>query len=102
MKAYKLDNYRQIKVKYMGPTNYRGSRICIYEPARYNDETTIRVFEPYDYSIGDVQEQAYQHLINKGFNVISRASEYGNYLFMVDNWSDEFIELKTGKVKQLL
>ena len=34
-----------------------------------------------------------------GFNVISRASEANNYIFMVDNWSDEFIELKTGKIR---
>ena len=117
MKAYKLDNYRQIKVKYMGPTNYRGSRICIYEPARYNDETTIRVFEPYDYSIGDVQEQAYQHLINKGFMATydfrkkSSASTGQKIIQMYPNQNNvkhkmeervENLEIKLDKILNLL
>jgi hypothetical protein len=100
MKAYQIKNYRQIKVKYIGPTNYRGSRICIYEPKRYNDDTTKRVYLSYDYAIGDVQQQAFEYLISKGFNVICRASEYENYLFFVDNWAEDFIEIDTGEIRK--
>tara|TARA_Y100001938_G_scaffold57831_1_gene80789 strand:- start:1468 stop:1788 length:321 start_codon:yes stop_codon:yes gene_type:complete len=100
MKAYKINNYRQIKVKYLGPTNNRGSRVCIYEPKRYNNDTTKRIYLPYDYSIGDIQQQAYEYLLNKGFKVVCRASEYENYLFFVDNWANNFIELDTGKIRE--
>lgn len=100
MKAYEIKNYRQIKVKYIGPTNFRGSRICIYEPKRYNDDTTKRVYLSYDYAIGDVQEQAHQYLISKGFKVICRASEFENYLFLVDNWAEDFIELDSGEIRK--
>lgn len=89
-----VENYRQIKVKYMGPTNSRGARICIYEPARYNDETTKRIYLGYDYSVGCIQEQALAHLKSIGFNIVGRASEFANYIFFTDNWADDYVELK--------
>ena len=100
MKAYEIKNYRQIKVKYIGPTNFRGSRICIYEPKRYNNDITKRIYLSYDYAIGDIQEQAYQYLISKGFKVICRASEFENYLFFVDNWAEDFRELDSGEIRK--
>lgn len=99
-KAYKIKNYRQIKVKYVSPTNNRGSRICIYEPKRYNNDITKRIYLSYDYAIGDVQQQAFEYLLSKGFKVICRASEYENYLFFVDNWAEDFIEIDTGKIRE--
>ena len=91
-----LNNYRQIKIKYISPTNSRGSRLCIYEPKRYNTDKTKRVYLSYDYAIGCIQEQAFKYLTNKGFNIVSKASEFENYIFFADNWADEFIEIDTG------
>jgi len=94
-----ISNYRQLKIKFVNPTNYRGSRLCIYEPKRYNNDTTQRVYLSYDYSIGCIQEQAYKYLLDKGFDIVAKASEFENYIFFADNWADEFRELKTGKIR---
>tara|TARA_R110002050_G_scaffold279290_1_gene425796 strand:- start:176 stop:484 length:309 start_codon:yes stop_codon:yes gene_type:complete len=94
-----IPNLRQIKVKYISPTNFRGSRVCIYEPKRYNNDKTKRVYLSYDYAIGNIQEQAYNYLTDKGFNVVSKASEFENYILFVDNWAEDFIELDTGLIR---
>ena len=95
-----VSNYRQIKVKYLGATNTRGSRICIYEPKRYNNDTTQRVYLSYNYALGCIQRQTYNYLIDKGFNIVAKASELENYIFLADNWADEFRELKTGLIRE--
>ena len=94
-----ISQYRQIKIKFVSPTNSRGSRLCIYEPKRYNTDTTQRVYLSYDYAIGCIQQQAFQYLQQKGFNIVAKASEFENYIFFADNWADEFRELKTGKIR---
>ena len=99
-KLNEVSNYRQIKIKYISPTNFRGSRLCIYEPKRYNADKTEKVYLSYDYSIGCIQEQAFKYLQEKGFNIIAKASEFENYIFFADHWADEFREIKTGKIRQ--
>ena len=94
-----IPNLRQIKVKYISPTDHKGSRVCIYEPKRYNSDKTKRVYLSYNYAIGNIQDQAYQYLIDKGFNVVSRASEFENYILFVDNWADDFIEIDSGLIR---
>jgi hypothetical protein len=94
-----IPNLRQIKVKYISPTNTRGSRVCIYEPKRYNNDKTKRVYLSYNYAIGNIQEQAYNYLTDKGFNVVSRASEFENYILFVDNWAEDFKEIDTGLIR---
>lgn len=97
MKSYELQNLRQIKVSFLSPTNYRGSRIKIYEPKRYNDDKKQSKIFSYSYEIGDVQEQAFKILINNGFKIISRASDFNNYIFLCDNWGENFIEINNLK-----
>ena len=99
MKNSTIKNYRQLKVKYISPTNSRGARICIYEPKRYNNDKTEKVYLSYDYAIGCIQEQAFIYLQEKGFNIIAKASEFENYIFLADNWADNFRELKTGEIR---
>jgi len=96
-KAFEIKNLRQIKVKYLPPTNYSGSRIKIYEPKRYNEDKVESKIYSYCYETADVMEQAYNILINNGFNVICRASEQDNYIFLCDNWSNEFIKISELK-----
>ena len=96
-KAYEVKNFRQIKATFLGPTNYRGSRIKIFEPKRYSDQKTQSKIFSYCYNEGDVMEQAYKILVNNGFNVIARASEYDNYIFLCDNWSENFKLVKDLK-----
>ena len=35
MKAYQVQNLRQIKVKFISPTNNKAAKVKIYEPKRY-------------------------------------------------------------------
>ena len=93
-KAYEIQNLRIFKVRFVSPTNTRGARVQIEETQRYNDDKTKKVVLSYDYSIGDVQEQAYQYLTNKGFNVVARASEYNHYYILANNWGEDFKKIK--------
>lgn len=97
MKAYETPNYRQIRVTFLGATDTLGSRIKIYEPKRYNgDKVQSKVFS-YDYSIGNVEEQAYKILVDNGFKVVARCSDIGNYILLCNNWGGEFINIKDLK-----
>lgn len=97
MEAYQINNYRQIKVKFLPPTNNSGSRIKIYEPKRYSDDKTEYKIFSYCYETGDVMEQAYKILVSNKWNVVARASEYENYIFLCDNWGDNFLHVKNLK-----
>ena len=98
MKAVnEIQNYRMIKVSFLGPTNTRGARVKIFETERYNDQKTVSKIFSYDYAIGDVQEQANQILQANGWKVICRASEFKNYVLLCDNWGDEFLNIKDLK-----
>ena len=93
----KINNYRQIKVSFLSPTNYRGSRLKIYEPKRYNDDKIESKIFSYCYKTGDIQKQAHNILTNNGFNIICTASECKNYIFLCDNWGDEFNKITNLK-----
>tara|TARA_R110000764_G_scaffold223165_1_gene311978 strand:- start:231 stop:524 length:294 start_codon:yes stop_codon:yes gene_type:complete len=90
MEAYQVQNLRQIKVKYISPTNNRGARVKIYEPKRYNNDSTQSKTFSYGYKYGDIQQQAYDILISNGWNVLSSASEVNEYIFLCDNWGEDF------------
>ena len=97
MKAYQLQNLRQIKVKYISPTNFRGSRVCIYEPKRYNNDKTKRIYLSYDYAIGNGTEQAIQYLQSKGINLLGKSNVKGETILFSDSWqkgNDDFITIK--------
>ena len=85
-----MKNLRQIKVKFLGPTNSSGSRIKIYEPKRSKDATTESKTFPYDYSIGDIKAQAIKILEANNWEVICTASEYENYIILCDNWGEYY------------
>lgn len=96
-KAFEITNLRQIKVKFLPPTNDSGSRIKIYEPRRYYEDKVQSKIYSYCYETADVMEQAYKILSSNGFNIICRASEHENYIFLCDNWSNEFINISELK-----
>lgn len=94
MNTYDLPNYRQFKVTFLAPTNHRGARVKITEPKRFVDGKTISVTLSYDYAIGDIEDQALNYLLEKGFKPICRTSEASCYTILCNNWGSEFIELK--------
>ena len=95
--VHEIQNLRQIKVKFVGATNSRGSRIKIYESPRYNDEREQSKTFSYDYSVGNVEQQAFNILQANGFNIIARSSELNNYVILCNNWGEDFIQIKDLK-----
>jgi len=94
-KFYSIENTRAIKVKYIPCTNTRGARVKLTDD--YLSERKQSVYLSYDYEVSDVAKQALEFLIDKGFNVVARASNVNEYLFMVNNWNDDYLTLKGDK-----
>jgi len=85
-----MKNLRQIKVKFLGPTNHKGARIKIYEPAGlHNQETKSKIFS-YCYRTGDIKAQAIDILQANGFEIVATASEYESKIILCDNWGDNY------------
>ncbi len=89
---YSVTNTRAIKVKFMPPTTHNGARVKITDD--YLTERKESVTFSYDYEIADAAKQAFKFLTDKGFNIVCRASDKKQYLFMVDNWSENYLTLK--------
>jgi len=93
MELHLIPNYRKINVSYIRPTNSRGARIKISEPKRYISDKTKTIYLPYDYEVNGIHQQAFNHLLKIGFNVVARCSDTNEVTFLCDNWADEYIEL---------
>ncbi len=94
MNYYKIKNTRAIEVKFLGPTNYRGSRIKITD--NYTDKKVSKIFS-YCYRTGNVLQQAVNILQFNGANVVCRASNKDNYIINIENWGNEFININQLK-----
>ena len=92
---YKVKNYRCISVKFLGPTNFNGARIKIFEEDR-DGKKVSRIFS-YNYKYSDIGQQAYKILIKNGFKVICKSCLHDRDLILCDNWGSDFIELKDIK-----
>jgi hypothetical protein len=90
---YDLPNYRTIHVRFIAPTNYRCSRLCIEEKKRYNEHKPDRKYFDIDERLGSVQKQAFKILQNAGFKIMARSENVKTYTFMVDNWGDDYIKI---------
>jgi hypothetical protein len=63
-----MKNLHLLKIKYLGPTNFRGSRIRI-KSERFNQSITVS----WDYSANSSAEIAINHLQKLGFEFIGQA-----------------------------
>jgi hypothetical protein len=63
-----MQNLLLVTVKYIGPTNYRGSRIKLSLP-RFKESLTI----PYNYEARDAEQGAAMYLAENGCEPIARA-----------------------------
>tara|TARA_B100000029_G_scaffold185901_1_gene183303 strand:- start:168 stop:467 length:300 start_codon:yes stop_codon:yes gene_type:complete len=65
-KEYTLNHLRAFNIKYLPPTNYKGSRVVI------NDlRNKKRVIQSYDYEIGNIKSQGFKFLKDTGIKVNS-------------------------------
>ena len=87
-----MTHYRGIKVKYIGATNYKGSRIKITDE-RFDQSKII----DYSYKYGNVLDQSIDYLQNNGFNIIGYSEMKNDYIIFCDNWGDDCIKLKDIK-----
>lgn len=94
MKVQDIKNLRVFKVKYIAPTNTRGSRVEIKESKRFFDDKDVKVTLSFDYGTGCILKQSIQYLTERGFDIICTGSEVGTYYIMVDSWGENFKELK--------
>ena len=85
-----IPNLRVIKAKYVPATNNNGSRVKLYENARYNDQKTESKIFSYNYEYDNVLDQAVDILERNDMKVICRGSENDCYYLMCDNWGPEF------------
>ena len=92
-----LPNYRMFKATFVSPTNYRGSRVKIFETTRSNDKKTESKIFSYDYQFNGVFDQAQAILERNGLKVVCTGSEVNYYLFMVDSWAEEYKTVKELK-----
>jgi len=89
-----VKNMRAIRVKYLPPTNNKGSRIKIIEQM-YDDADSITL--SYNYAIGDGTEQAIQYLQSKGINILGKSNVKGETILFSDSWQmgeNDFITIK--------
>ena len=90
-----IKNMRAIRVKFLGATNNKGSRIKLTEQMY---QTTDTVTLSYDYAIGNGTEQAIQYLQNKGINLLGKSDVKGETILFSDSWQmgdNDFITIKT-------
>lgn len=94
MKAiHEVKRLRVIEVKYLGATNTLGARARITQPkVGYSDTTRSLTFH-YKGS-ENPNQQIYNFLIEKGFKIDSIVNLPDKDLFLVDNWGEEYIDLK--------
>ena len=88
-----MKNLRQIKVKFLGPTNYKGARIKIYESSRFSWRPTYSKTFSYCYRTGDIKAQAIDILQANGFEIVATASEHKNEIILCDNWGDNYKDI---------
>ncbi len=94
MKTNKYNNTITFSVKFLGATNYKGSRIKITEIKRYQEQKNNNVTLSYNYDIDNTLYQGIEYLEKKGAKIVSFSSTVNEYLVFCDNWGDESLILK--------
>ena len=83
-----IKHLRAFIVRYLGPTNTRGSRVKITDK-RNDRHKTI----PYRYTTDSALETAIEYLGERGFNVVAYGDIGNANVVLCDNWGNEFIKL---------
>jgi hypothetical protein len=90
-------NTRMIEATFSPCTDTRGSRVKIFERPRNNGDRQKTKIIPYDHELDGVQEQAQAALERSGFNIVAISSWRDSYVFLVDNWGKEYLEVSDIK-----
>ncbi len=104
-----MKNCRAITVTFLGPTNHKGARIKLSDPA--STAFGIRSYElyggdkplpeskvhAYDYAIGNVLDQAVRILNRNGWNIVGTSEIDDRYVILCDNWNEQFYSIRDAK-----
>ncbi len=80
-KKREYNNVHAITIKYIGPTNNRGSRVSIT-----SDRFKERVLISYDYSMNNIYDMAISYLETKGFTITGLAETKNGYILITNNF----------------
>ena len=82
--------YRMIRVKYLGPTTYRESRVKLYDADGrvLSENVTI----PYDHKYNSCLEIAVDYLLDRGFNVQGVVQDH-----VLIEWTYPYRRLRAGE-----
>ena len=95
-KEIEIRNYRAIFVKYIPETNFRPGRIKLSEKGRFNEQQQqSKIFTSQDH----IRADAINILQFNNFNIVGCSCIGNEYIVFVDNWADEFIEIKNLKLR---
>lgn len=61
MPNFEIPRLRALHIEFFGPTNTKGARVRIKD-----ERNNVTKFLPYDYAVGDIVDQAYAYLKEKG------------------------------------
>lgn len=78
---FNLPYYRVFDVKFMGPTNYGGSKVKIHD-LRFDESVTV----PYDYAADGTADIAYRHLKSLGIKCVGFGYSKNGYVM----WTKDF------------
>ncbi len=93
MNYINITNTRSIFVKFLAPTNYKGSRIKLIDKYRDNESKTFS----YCYETGNVLQQAIDILKRNKANIICRSTITDYYIINIENWGEDFLNIKDLK-----
>ena len=93
-KLKEYHNTRMIEATYVPCTDYKGSRVKIFERPRDNEHRQQSKTFSYGYEYNGVRDQAQALLEAAGFNIVCTCYTRDSYVFMVSNWGKEFKTVK--------
>lgn len=100
---HKATQTHAVFVKYMGPTNSRGSRVQLtcHDIAHRNNDKAARLIIPFTYECSDINEMVLNHIKRAGLNLnlVTHNSRHPDFNVLLFKWSfDEMCKLFKIKV----
>jgi hypothetical protein len=78
---YDIKWLHAFRVKYIGPTGYRGARVSI-QSLRFGDKIVI----PYKHEYNSIADMAIIALEERGYNIVAEAESLDGYVILSDTF----------------
>lgn len=77
-----IPNLHVLKIKYLGPTNNRGSKVSIVSE-RFEQRKTI----DYNHKFNSSADVAVDYLVKQGFNIVGKGESKEGYYLITDTFN---------------